>query len=84
MEVERLAWGVAAHLHLPSGFSLILNLSVSRLAGMDQTIHKLTVGHYTLDVKVSQLIDRLTTMDCTTLPRLHNSAATTPDRVSTV
>lgn len=41
----------------------ILNLSVSRLAGVDQAIHKLTVGHYTLDVKVSQLIDRLSTMD---------------------
>lgn len=26
---------------------------------MDQAIHKLNVGHYTLDVKVSQLLDRL-------------------------
>lgn len=40
-----------------------MNLSVSRLAGVDQAIHKLTVGHYTLDVKVSQLIDRLSKMD---------------------
>lgn len=44
-----------------------MHLSVSRLAGMDQTIHKLSVGHYTLDVKVSQLIDRLSTMDGKTI-----------------
>lgn len=53
-------------LRSPSRFvtpHLILNLSVSRLAGVDQAIHKMTVGHYTLDVKVSQLIDRLSTMD---------------------
>lgn len=37
--------------------------SVSRLAGIDQAIHKLNVGHYTLDVKVSQLIDRLSKLD---------------------
>lgn len=57
------------HLCSPSSPPLppfILNLSVSRLAGVDQTIHKLTVGHYTLDVKVSQLIDRLSTMDSKT------------------
>lgn len=30
---------------------------------MDQAIHKLNVGHYTLDVKVSQLMDRLSRMD---------------------
>ncbi|KAJ0061220.1 hypothetical protein NL108_013515, partial [Boleophthalmus pectinirostris] len=35
----------------------------SRLAGLDQSIHKLNVGQYTLDVKVNQLIDRLTRMD---------------------
>lgn len=60
-----------------------LTLSVSRLAGMDQTIHKLTVGHYTLDVKVSQLIQRLTTLEGTSLvsispsflSRPHNSAS---------
>ncbi|CAG5928456.1 unnamed protein product, partial [Menidia menidia] len=33
------------------------------LAGLDQAIHKLSVGHYTLDVKVSQLMDRLSKMD---------------------
>lgn len=32
---------------------------MSRLAATDQAIHKLNVGHYTLDVKVSQLLDRL-------------------------
>lgn len=36
---------------------------MSRLAGMDQAIHKMNVGHYTLDVKVSQLLDRLSRMD---------------------
>ncbi|KAI5616991.1 C-type lectin domain family 11 member A [Silurus asotus] len=35
------------------------NYLLSRLAAMDQAIHKLNVGHYTLDVKVSQLLDRL-------------------------
>lgn len=30
---------------------------------MDLAIHKLNVGHYTLDVKVSQLMDRLSRMD---------------------
>lgn len=30
---------------------------------MDQAIHKLNVGHYTLDVKVSQLMDHLSRMD---------------------
>lgn len=46
---------------------LILPLSVSRLAGMDQEIHKLMVGHYTVDVKLSQVMERLTTMDGTPL-----------------
>ncbi|XP_059897052.1 C-type lectin domain family 11 member A isoform X2 [Gadus macrocephalus] len=36
---------------------------VSRLADMDQAIHKLNVGHYTLDVKVSQMGDRLSRID---------------------
>lgn len=36
---------------------------VSRLTGIDQAIHKLNVGHYTLDVKVSQLIDRISRLD---------------------
>lgn len=30
---------------------------------MDQAIHKLNVGHYTLDVKVSQLLDRLVRLE---------------------
>lgn len=30
---------------------------------MDQAIHKLNVGHYTLDVKVSQLMDRVIRVD---------------------
>lgn len=34
---------------------------------MDQAIHKLNVGHYTLDVKVSQLMDRLTRVDGKTI-----------------
>lgn len=38
-------------------------VSVSRLAAMDQAIHKLNVGHYTLDVKVSQLLDRLVQLE---------------------
>lgn len=37
--------------------------TVSRLASMDLAIHKLNVGHYTLDVKVSQFMDRLSRMD---------------------
>lgn len=41
--------------------------AVSRLAGMDQAIHKMNVGHYTLDVKVSQLLDRLSRMDGKTI-----------------
>lgn len=40
---------------------------MSRLAGMDQAIHKLNVGHYTLDVKVSQLLDRLSRIDGKTI-----------------
>uniref|UniRef100_A0A8C3GBD6 C-type lectin domain containing 11A n=1 Tax=Cyclopterus lumpus TaxID=8103 RepID=A0A8C3GBD6_CYCLU len=43
--------------------TLCILSSVSRLAGMDQDIHKLNVGHYTLDVKVSQLMDRLIRVD---------------------
>lgn len=35
------------------------NYVLSRLASMDQAIHKLNVGHYTLDVKVVQLLERL-------------------------
>uniref|UniRef100_A0A3B3ZIW8 C-type lectin domain-containing protein n=1 Tax=Periophthalmus magnuspinnatus TaxID=409849 RepID=A0A3B3ZIW8_9GOBI len=47
-----------------SDFENSYNYVVSRLAGLDQSIHKLNVGQYTLDVKVSQLIDRLNRMDC--------------------
>lgn len=36
---------------------------MSRLAALDQAIHKLNVGHYTLDVKVSQLLDRLSRLE---------------------
>lgn len=36
---------------------------MSRLAATDQAIHKLNVGHYTLDVKVSQLLDRLSRLE---------------------
>ncbi|XP_022071199.1 C-type lectin domain family 11 member A isoform X1 [Acanthochromis polyacanthus] len=46
-----------------SDFENSYNYVLSRLAGMDQAIHKLNVGHYTLDVKVSQLMDRLSRMD---------------------
>ncbi|XP_068564598.1 C-type lectin domain family 11 member A [Cebidichthys violaceus] len=46
-----------------SDFENSYNYVLSRLAGMDQAIHKLNVGHYTLDVKVSQLMDRLTRVD---------------------
>lgn len=42
---------------------IYLFTSVSRLAAVDQAIHKLNVGHYTLDVKVSQLLDRLLQLD---------------------
>lgn len=34
---------------------------------MDQAIHKMNVGHYTLDVKVSQLLDRLSRVDGKTI-----------------
>ncbi|KAM9703202.1 C-type lectin domain family 11 member A isoform 1-T1 [Menidia menidia] len=46
-----------------SDFENSYNYVLSRLAGLDQAIHKLSVGHYTLDVKVSQLMDRLSKMD---------------------
>lgn len=32
---------------------------------MDQAIHRLNVGHYTLDVKVTQLLDRVSRLDGT-------------------
>lgn len=37
--------------------------SVSRLASMDQAIHQLNVGHYTLDVKVTQMLERISRLD---------------------
>lgn len=46
-----------------SDFENSYNYVLSRLASLDQSIHKLNVGQYTLDVKVNQLIDRLTRMD---------------------
>ncbi|XP_034056091.1 uncharacterized protein clec11a [Gymnodraco acuticeps] len=46
-----------------SDFENSYNYVLSRLASMDQAIHRLDVGHYTLDVKVSQLMDRLTRVD---------------------
>lgn len=46
---------------------------------MDQTIHKLTVGHYTLDVRVSQLVERLATMEGT--PLFHYSHFSSPANV---
>ncbi|XP_063078987.1 C-type lectin domain family 11 member A [Engraulis encrasicolus] len=39
------------------------NYVLSRLAAMDQAIHRLNVGHYTLDVKVNQLLERITRLD---------------------
>lgn len=48
--------------------------TVSRLAGMDQAVHKLNVGHYTLDVKVSQLIERLSRVDGKTITFSHKSS----------
>lgn len=39
------------------------NYILSRLAGVDQSLHRLEVGHYTLDVKVSQMMERLSRMD---------------------
>jgi small nuclear ribonucleoprotein (snRNP)-like protein len=32
---------------------------------MDQAIHRLNVAHYTLDVKVTQLVDRVSQLDGT-------------------
>lgn len=48
---------------------------------MDQAIHKLNVGHYTLDVKVSQMIDRLTRMDGKSLCLWHHFRMTDEYRV---
>ncbi|XP_077442858.1 C-type lectin domain family 11 member A isoform X1 [Stigmatopora argus] len=46
-----------------SDFEASYNYVLSRLAGMDQVIHKLNVGHYTLDVRVDQLMERLSRME---------------------
>ncbi|KAI1897511.1 hypothetical protein AGOR_G00084030 [Albula goreensis] len=46
-----------------SDFENSYNYVLSRLAAMDQAIHKLNVGHYTLDVKMSQLLDRVSRLD---------------------
>lgn len=58
----------------PRSHLTVFHSSVSRLAGMDQAIHKLNVGHYTLDVKVSQLMDRLSRMDGKTITSSHESS----------
>ncbi|XP_041951572.1 C-type lectin domain family 11 member A [Alosa sapidissima] len=39
------------------------NYVLTRLAAMDQAIHRLNVGHYTLDVKVTQLLERISRLD---------------------
>ena len=44
-------------------FNRLYPSSVSRLAAMDQAIHRLNVGHYTLDVKVTQILERITRLD---------------------
>nr|XP_057927337.1 C-type lectin domain family 11 member A isoform X2 [Doryrhamphus excisus] len=49
--------------HATSDFENSYNYVLSRLAGMDQAIHKLNVGHYTLDVNVGQLMEHLSRMD---------------------
>ncbi|XP_004083930.1 C-type lectin domain family 11 member A [Oryzias latipes] len=46
-----------------SDFENSYNYILSRLAGIEEAIHKLNVGHYTLDVKVSQLMDHMYRMD---------------------
>ncbi|XP_014000174.1 C-type lectin domain family 11 member A [Salmo salar] len=48
-----------------SDFDNTYNYILSRLAAMDQAIHRLNVGHYTLDVKVTQLLDRVSRLDGT-------------------
>ncbi|KAJ8270706.1 hypothetical protein GJAV_G00118300 [Gymnothorax javanicus] len=46
-----------------SDFENSYNYVLGRLAAMDQAIHRLNVGHYTLDVKMSQLTDRVSRLD---------------------
>ncbi|XP_076872590.1 C-type lectin domain family 11 member A [Brachyhypopomus gauderio] len=60
----------------PSDFEDTYNYVFSRLAAMDQAIHKLNVGHYTLDVKFLQLQERL--------GRLENRMAEAEDSVQQV
>ncbi|XP_064781370.1 C-type lectin domain family 11 member A-like [Oncorhynchus masou masou] len=48
-----------------SDFDNTYNYILSRLAAMDQAIHRLNVGQYTLDVKVTQLLDRVSRLDGT-------------------
>ncbi|KAJ8009058.1 hypothetical protein DPEC_G00084900 [Dallia pectoralis] len=48
-----------------SDFDQTYNYILSRLAEMDQAIHRLNVGHYTLDVKVTQLSERVSRQDST-------------------
>ncbi len=49
---------------------------MSRLAAMDQAIHRLNVGHYTLDIKVTQLLERMS--------RLENRLGDTEDAIQQV
>ncbi|KAG7460979.1 hypothetical protein MATL_G00204610 [Megalops atlanticus] len=46
-----------------SDFENTYNYVLSRLAAMDQAIHRLNVAHYTLDVKMAQLLDRVSRLD---------------------
>nr|XP_696773.2 C-type lectin domain family 11 member A [Danio rerio] len=39
------------------------NYILSRLAAMDQAIHRLNVGQYTLDIKVTQLLEKVSRLD---------------------
>uniref|UniRef100_A0A673JFV5 C-type lectin domain family 11 member A-like n=2 Tax=Sinocyclocheilus rhinocerous TaxID=307959 RepID=A0A673JFV5_9TELE len=52
------------------------NYILSRLAAMDQAIHRLNVGHYTLDIKVTQLLERMS--------RLENRLGDTEDAIQQV
>ncbi|KAL4649145.1 C-type lectin domain family 11 member A [Arapaima gigas] len=54
-----------------SDFETSYNYVLSRLMSVDQAIHKLNVGHYLLDVKLTQLLDRLSRLD-TTLGEMDN------------
>uniref|UniRef100_A0A9J7WUS2 C-type lectin domain containing 11A n=1 Tax=Cyprinus carpio carpio TaxID=630221 RepID=A0A9J7WUS2_CYPCA len=61
---------------LPSEEPEKKNPELSRLAAMDQAIHRLNVGHYTLDIKVTQLLERMS--------RLENRLGDTEDAIQQV